>query len=1317
MALIAHWPLNGNTDDISGNNYNGVTPNNLKYTWYNTATWFAANSHPTTASGLDAFFNDANNGVTFGGTGFHNTTLNWSTTIGSKPVYLPADGYSWMVEGNIYLPTSGTYTFKINSDDASDIFIDGVAVSVYYGGHGMSDAATNTPIYLTKGSHRFRARFEEGGGGDGIIVSWIKPGDSGFSVIPASAFSTFDYVNGKIGQAASFNGSTSKVTTGNTVGNFERSDFSISFWVKMLTDGQNRGLICKSNGGNPISNYGFLINNPSAGTIGFAISSVTGAWGTDGSYSAKISGLNLTSNFVHFTLVAKRNETNVRMFINGIEQTVVEYVGGFNKFNLVGNVTNTLDFTIGAESDDLFSNSLINDVRVYNHALTDMEVQEIARAKILHYTFDDMQEPTTNRIPGANGINSYPNIGNSWGTYYTAQYNSNQPFSIGAIVSIENNIVTVDGTGRTIFTYDVLSPEATGGGVTAGVNYFIKKVSANQFTIHVYNGSQDGSQGYINPSTGDHKVFDSIALDQRVSISLSGFPTMWRGPAHAANSALVKEIIPNITNPERYNDHSFIRLHFDHKAGAVDGGMAYGVLPTTDAGKRYSLSCYVRAANPATIGKTIYVTMYNVSAVSGWGIIGTYTFTSMNWVRIQGSAISPGTGYTNASNFIYFWPSNGSTIDVSEIQFEEKAYASEFTLGSRTGQVNDYSGYFTSANLLESTTPRWVPISKTGTGAYDFNGTNNKIESTNIPFTNSKDDFTVSLWVNPDTVATGTGLGNRFISWGDPSGRFFFGNYQGAISLGTGNITLSPSGYTMTAGSWQHFAVSNAGSSTKFYKNGQLIQTLTNTSTADISSSLPFRIGAQYGNGEGIEFFDGEIEDVRIYKTALSDKDILDLYNTRAEIEQSGVLYARDFLSNAEPVVNILSYAGDTRSELSGNHGTSTTFKWDIEQKVRVGEEYVFSAEFFRNILHDGRIYAMFRLEDSNGVLIPGNSGLIPGWAATVAEPLYKYFQSDIKNQADGKWFKFSLPKITIPAGYDYGTIRWIQFVITTSPTDSSFITRIRKPQFEKGSTAKSFAETFRQVIELPSTLSFSGDEVHETGTANFEDFSTVGITDGLIGYWPLNGSAIDYSGNNYNGTVSGALAVSGLNDRAYSFDGVDDYISTDLSIKNVDKTISFLIKKNGASTAGAVINQWYSPASWLVYTVPTSGFIRYYSHNGSATDTITSTISVCDNAWHHVAMTYTSSNNLLSIYIDGTFNISKNLTVEEATTSSNGLWIGRENGPIVYNPLQGILDEIKIFNRSLTAEEVAIEYNTMFNNEVQIHEDGVVYAKDIIQY
>jgi hypothetical protein len=66
-----------------------------------------------------------------------------------------------------------------------------------------------------------------------------------------------------------------------------------------------------------------------------------------------------------------------------------------------------------------------NDVRIYDHALSPKEVKELAKAKILHYKFDDFQEPTQNILGTITP--SYSKWGTNEGTstYFTAP-NGNQ---------------------------------------------------------------------------------------------------------------------------------------------------------------------------------------------------------------------------------------------------------------------------------------------------------------------------------------------------------------------------------------------------------------------------------------------------------------------------------------------------------------------------------------------------------------------------------------------------------------------------------------------------------------------------------------------------------------------------------------------------------------------------------------------------------------------------------------------------------------------------------------------------------------------------
>jgi hypothetical protein len=186
-------------------------------------------------------------------------------------------------------------------------------------------------------------------------------------------------------------------------------------------------------------------------------------------------------------------------------------------------------------------------------------------------------EPTTNLIPSP-GLNAYPTYGNGWSTYNTNQYCGNNGcavyWDIPAITYVSENIITT-ATDHPIRSFDVIRPETTGGGVTAGTDYVAKKITNTQFSLHAYNSSQDGSQGYTNPATGNFKVHDSYWLNEKVPVNATSFPTKWWGAPHLPNSAIVKEIIPNGFTQVDGRKTDCIRLHW-FRSDATDG-MAYGV--------------------------------------------------------------------------------------------------------------------------------------------------------------------------------------------------------------------------------------------------------------------------------------------------------------------------------------------------------------------------------------------------------------------------------------------------------------------------------------------------------------------------------------------------------------------------------------------------------------------------------------------------------------------------------------------------------------------------------------------------------------------
>jgi hypothetical protein len=100
---------------------------------------------------------------------------------------IPNNGDFYAVEvSGVFTPVeTGTYFFGINSDDGSDLLINGTLVTSYYGGHGMSGYQYGSISLVAGTSYTFMARMQEYGGGDGMAVVWKRPSQGGYSLQPA----------------------------------------------------------------------------------------------------------------------------------------------------------------------------------------------------------------------------------------------------------------------------------------------------------------------------------------------------------------------------------------------------------------------------------------------------------------------------------------------------------------------------------------------------------------------------------------------------------------------------------------------------------------------------------------------------------------------------------------------------------------------------------------------------------------------------------------------------------------------------------------------------------------------------------------------------------------------------------------------------------------------------------------------------------------------------------------------------------------------------------------------------------------------------
>jgi hypothetical protein len=145
-------------------------------------------NYPMSLTEMDKCFNTAfsNTILRWSGTKSSSIVLNWSSwgTLSSNGVTVPNNGeyFSTEVTGTFVPAESGTYTFGINSDDGSDLLINGVLVKSFYGGHGMSGYQYGTINLVAGTQYTFKARMQEYGGGEGLAVVWKRPSQSTYSL-------------------------------------------------------------------------------------------------------------------------------------------------------------------------------------------------------------------------------------------------------------------------------------------------------------------------------------------------------------------------------------------------------------------------------------------------------------------------------------------------------------------------------------------------------------------------------------------------------------------------------------------------------------------------------------------------------------------------------------------------------------------------------------------------------------------------------------------------------------------------------------------------------------------------------------------------------------------------------------------------------------------------------------------------------------------------------------------------------------------------------------------------------------------------------
>ncbi len=570
--------------------------------------------------------------------------------------------------------------------------------------------------------------------------------------------------NGKIGKCFYANGvNTLKIQ--NIISDFYNySSYSISAWF--CVEAKN-----PSHTGSAIISAG----NWNQQVINLAL----GTWNDNGYYtrlhvSGTSWGVTYNYNFLQnkwYHVVVSSNGNKTFAYVNGV--LIGDTAAGFLPSSIEGN-----DIYIGGATyySGMQFFGKINDVRIYDHCLSQKEIEELAKGLWLHYKFDDVSSTTT--------------ITNLLGR-------KSQTFTI------DWSSYGFNGSGIITETTDV----------PVAINGQVAKITA----------SADNVYGEIATS------FTGTSLNKNNSITVSGYVM-------------------------------------------GDG---------------------------ATIGKTVHIHAYATNGTNTISSGRDYVLTD-DWQRISYTLTWTYDNPSNTTFNIYFHcpRDENEYFYLCNCQAEMGNLVSPFTATAviQSNTIADSSGYLYNATINGN-------LTTINSGArydyaiYKYDGISNYIQTPTLYFNNEA--ITINTWIKSSNTTPGN---NYHMIMDSTANRQWYemciqntGILRAGLYINSSRYADNCTTSTALNGEWHMCSITYDGAIVKRYFDGVLESTSSVTISTGLQSptTLRFFIDGTSSNYCAKEF---AISDFRIYATALTEAQILELYNTSITIDKNGNGYARELL-------------------------------------------------------------------------------------------------------------------------------------------------------------------------------------------------------------------------------------------------------------------------------------------------------------------------------------------------------------------------------------------------------------------------------------
>jgi len=256
---------------------------------------------------------------------------------------------------------------------------------------------------------------------------------------------------------------------------------------------------------------------------------------------------------------------------------------------------------------------------------------------------------------------------------------------------------------------------------------------------------------------------------------------------------------------------------------------------------------------------------------------------------------------------------------------------------------------------------------------------------------------------------------------------------------------------------------------------------------------------------------------------------------------------------------------------------------------------------------------------------------------------------------------------------------------------------------FSLGTSAQVSTTSFDPTV---AQLGFSNETLESVANSTLTYYDLKDPS--LVGYWRFEneslGYATDYSGWNNTGTLTNmnntgnstsGPTTDGKFGKSMQFDGVNDYISVPDSNNwdfPADFTVDFWVRFNAIGHSYDLVGNGYiTGPGWLVYFSNSNKQLQAWI--GGNFNRANMSFNPTTGVWYHVALIRSGSN--LYFAVNGTLGTAS--TYATAISSTKELRIGHD--PDDTNYLNGTIDEVQIWNRALSADEILAYYQATSDN------------------